>query len=456
MDRLIIASVQQRIRVFATLDNYRNELRRFLRIAQHKHASLIVFPELGATMLVPPMLQDAKTKLLKHTELGRRRKAPLWQRYTAGVTWQLASRLPRTFTQTLIDYLSTNKEALWQTYCTFFGELAEQAQVTIVAPSGYFADPADGVVRNIAGVFGTDGQLLGYQAKVMLHEQDKLIAAPGYDWNVIETAVGSIGILLGSDMLHPEIARLLAYKGVEVLVGQGACNATVSYQQLRAGLLARMQDNQLFATASFLVGQNDMSGQEKIQYIGRSAIFAPQELTPRFNGVLVEMGSASSEGVLSADWNFLALHQLWQLSDTPLRKEAAPKQIERIVASLYARLENLAQQVELTSPDLLERVKDEPATDRKRTLRLDELPVSTTITRRWPPNKIDYAIVNPLTTNMPDLSHSSASTTAPPLSQPSGTPNEETRPIGSSTNPHSAAEDETEEMDALSESKSDE
>lgn len=446
MERLIVASVQQRIRVFATLDNYRSELQRFLRIAQHKHAALVIFPELGATMLVPPMLRDTRVALLKYAEAGRRRKAPLWQRYSSTLSARLAAFLPATFAQTIGGYLAVTGSALWQTYCDFFGELAKQANVTIVAPSGYLPDPSDGVVRNISGVFGPDGSLLGYQAKVMLHQQDRALAESGSDWDVIQTEAGAIGILIGNDVLYPEIGRLLAYKGAEILVGQGACAATVLYQKLRSGLLARMQDNQLFAAASFLVGKNDLAGQANLQYVGRSAIFAPQELTPRFNGVLVEMGSPSSEGVLSADWNYVALRKLWDLSDTPLRKEVPFKHVGRVIASLYARLQH--------APDLLEENSWSADTSSEQglltssmgILRLDELPVTTTITRRWPPNKVDYSAVDLLTAEMPELAQFSGTTTPP----------ERTRSPYEESVSHSAAEDETEEMDVLSELRSDE
>ncbi len=47
MDRLIVACVQERMRVFARLEDYRHELQRFLRIAQYKHASLVIFSRIG-------------------------------------------------------------------------------------------------------------------------------------------------------------------------------------------------------------------------------------------------------------------------------------------------------------------------------------------------------------------------------------------------------------------------
>ncbi|MCB0088928.1 MAG: hypothetical protein KDE54_13525, partial [Caldilineaceae bacterium] len=74
-----------------------------------------------------------------------------------------------------------------------------------------------------------------------------------------------------------------------MLVSLGACTELVEYNKIRAGILARMQDNQLFGVASFLVGRNSLYGRKRSDFVGKSAIFAPQELTPKLNGVLVEM-----------------------------------------------------------------------------------------------------------------------------------------------------------------------
>lgn len=440
-ERVIVACVQQRMRVFATVDDYRNELHRFLRIAQHKHASLVIFPELGGSMLIPPLLRNSRISLLKYAELGNRRRTSLWRRYTGRVAGWVASRFPHDFATTVAACLDVAGNELWSVYCALFGELAEQYQITLVAPSGYFPDPVDGKVRNITAVFGPEGSMLGYQAKVMLYGADQPIAEAGMDWNVIQTEVGGIGILLGSDVLYPEIGRLLAYKGAEILIGQGACPTTVLYQKLRAGTLARMQDNQLFAAASYLVGRNDLNGREELQYNGRSAIFAPQELTPRFNGVLVEMGSQSSEGVLSADWNYVALQKLWELSDTPIRRNIPIKQIGRVMAGLYTRLQH--------APNLLDDGHSESMlTDEQQLfqgtsiLQLDELTVTSTITRRWPPAKLDYSSVDTMAAEMPELSQSTVVTgDARSPGHAVDTPLEDYLA--------STAEDETEEMEAL-------
>ncbi|NJN82390.1 MAG: hypothetical protein HC802_09040 [Caldilineaceae bacterium] len=311
MDRLTIASMQIRMRLPQTREDYLTDLRRFLRVAETKNARLVLFPELAAVMLAPPMLDDTRSNLLKRADQGRRKNASIWQRLTGSLASSAASLLKADFRTGIASLLDVTGRDLWQAYVEVFGGLAREFSMTIVAPSAYLPDPADGVVRNMTAVFGVNGELLGVQSKVVLHPEDVDLAQPGATWEVIHTEVGRIGVMIGSDVLYPEVGRLLAYQGAEILVSLAACPNPVLYNKLRAGILARMQDNQLFAAASYLVGDNQLSRGLREPFVGKSAIFAPQELTPRFNGVMVEMGSLRSEGVVAAEWDFVALKRLW-------------------------------------------------------------------------------------------------------------------------------------------------
>ncbi|MEZ4676192.1 MAG: hypothetical protein R2932_18360 [Caldilineaceae bacterium] len=79
--------------------------------------------------------------------------------------------------------------------------------------------------------------------------------------------------------------------------------------------------------------------------------------------------------------------------------------------------------------------------------------MASTITRRWPPIKLDYSSVNLLTTEMPDLAHSAKSSGS---RQPTNDVQPKHVNHSPSTSVSTAAEDETEEMDALPEHRSDE
>ena len=395
MKTLIVACIQQKMRLPQTLEEYRDDLRRFLRAAANKRARLVVFPELAGVMVIPPLLGGFQANLLKRADLARRRQTGLWQKVSGGVSGALAGWLNSDFRQMTGALLTTQPEIVWDAYDDVFGGLAQEFDVTLVAPSAYLPDPLDGVLRNLAVVYGPGGERLGYQAKRVLHPEDEDLAQSGHEWNIIPTPVGQIGLMLGGDLLYPEVGRLLAYQGAELLIAQGAATDRVLYEKLRAGMLARMQDNQLFAAISFLVGHNEFSRRQRDPFVGRSSVLAPQELTPRASGILVEASNSRTESVLSAVWDYEALAELWETSDTPVRSHLPLDAVGPALAQLYKKMnqlpkgpEALLAAPEIQEPEPRERLveEEERIAVLKRTksiLSLDDLPVLASVTSYW-------------------------------------------------------------------------
>ncbi|RME65251.1 MAG: hypothetical protein D6790_02110 [Caldilineae bacterium] len=436
METLIVACVQQKMRLPQTLEDHRQDLRRFLRLAVNKQARLVIFPELAGMMVAPPLLAGFQASLLKRADLARRRQTTLWQKLSGSLAGSLARMLQVDLRRLVAGLLELDGAAVWQAYVDVYAGLAKEFDVTLVAPSAYLPDPLDGVIRNLSVVFGPDGAQLGYQAKGVLHPEDEDLAQPGNEWRVIQTDVGRIGLMLGSDMLYPEVGRLLAYQGAEILIGQGAATDRALYEKLRSGMLARMQDNQLFAAISFLVGPNELSLRQRKPFIGKSAILAPQELTPDASGVLVEMSNYRSESVLTAAWDFPALRELWETSDTPVRRRLPMESLGPALAQLYQRMQQLPRpgdqpalpgSVEGASPEHLD---------------LDELPVLASVTERWPLPQSesdatpDQPPERPTEEGSADFLRAAMRSPAPEESDAAG------RPATNET-------DETQEMDAL-------
>lgn len=376
MEKVVVACIQQKMRLPEDREVHREDLARFLRVASNKGARLVLFPELGGVMCTAPLLDGFQANLFKRADRARRRSAGIWQRM-GGKFASLALRfLDTDYRRLLAGLLEIQPQQVWEEYDSLYSGLAKEFALTLVAPSAYLPDPLDGVIRNLAVVYGPDGELLGYQPKGILHPEDQDLAQPGSDWRVIQTDVGRIGLMLGSDMLYPEVGRLLAYQGAEILLGQGAASDRAMYEKLRAAMLARMQDNQLFAAISFLVGENAFGRRGKDPYAGKSAILAPQEMTPRSSGILVEMTGFRSESVLAALWDFPALAELWESSDTPVRSGLPMEQVGPLLAQLYQKMQQLPggrrdESAALPAPQSFGRS-------------LDDLPVQATVTARWP------------------------------------------------------------------------
>ena len=445
-DRLVVACVQQKMRLPLTTDEYREELRRFLRVAAGKQARLVVFPQMGGVMAAPPILRDFRSQLLKQADRGARRQASLWQRALGAMAGLAAGLVRADFRSGLVALLDVAGADLWQATQETFGGLAREFGITLVAPSAYLPDPVDGVIRELTCVFGNNGELLGRQAKVVAAAEDQGLAQPGTTWDVIATEVGRLGIILGNDVLYPEVGRLLAYQGADALVVQAACADALHYNKIRAGTLARMQDNQVFAVLSCMVGVNRLGRGAVKAYVGKSAIFAPQELTPRENGVLVEMGTARAEGVLAAPWEYAALRRLWETSATPLRRQLPVQQAGQMLAQLYARLQGLpapdhaAQAAVEDTQAAMTAITSSPS---KSTLQLEDLAVIGSVTHVWP-SLADAAVAGEVVVDAAvagELDLSSATDLDDGVSA-----KELQRPVSDKP---ALTEDETDEMDAV-------
>jgi predicted amidohydrolase len=213
-----------------------------------------------------------------------------------------------------------------------------------VAGSAYLPD-AGGVIRHRVTVFGPDGAVLGRHDKMMLSREDEGWAAAGDTWHVVATPVGRLGILLGEESLYPESGRVLAYQGADLLVTLAAAGSEAFAAYVRQGTLAQAQENRCFAMTSFLVGKNRLSPDENTSgvFVGKSGIYAPLEMTPRYSGVLVEMGTGEAEGLLTAELDRDRLHELWESGVEPVRRRMPANLFASYLPALYSSRRTLAE-----------------------------------------------------------------------------------------------------------------
>lgn len=140
----------------------------------------------------------------------------------------------------------------------------------------------DGRYFNSAPFIGRDGAILGAYRKTHLFDapnrpdilpgmmESKKVAA-GDELPVFETDAGRIGVFVCSDLRFPEIARVQALKGAQILV---CCSAFLSprFDHWEFFLRARACENQVFVVASGQYGQEPASG---IGFVGRSCVVDP-------------------------------------------------------------------------------------------------------------------------------------------------------------------------------------
>ena len=318
MQEIVVGCVQLRIRLPQAREELEEHLLRFARLAQTKRTRLLIFPQYSGLMAAALVTTGARSGLLRQADQARRANASFWTRAQAKLAGGAAGVLGADFGKSLEGALIQRPDDVREAVTSLFSAIARHHGMTVVAGSAYLQDE-DGAIRHIALVFGPDGQELGAQAAVTLRRDENPLVEAGRGWQAIQTPVGRLGILLGYDMLYPETGRALAYAGAEALIGLSATSKPVMYARQRQGLLSRVEDNQLFGAMSFAVGYNPFTPADEQPYFGRSLLAAPISMTPRHNGVLVEMGTDSTEGLITAEWDYAALRASWEEDEPPLR-----------------------------------------------------------------------------------------------------------------------------------------
>ncbi|MGE5704098.1 MAG: carbon-nitrogen hydrolase family protein [Clostridia bacterium] len=133
-----------------------------------------------------------------------------------------------------------------------------------------FPEVSEGRYYNSAVFIEKDGQIKGVYRKVHLFDKERGFFTPGDDCPVMETACGArIGLMMTYDVEFPEMARVYAVNGAQVLLVLNAHNVPFEPHQ-ELFLRARGLENQLFVAAANTVGL-----QETTLFFGESAVISP-------------------------------------------------------------------------------------------------------------------------------------------------------------------------------------
>lgn len=151
-------------------------------------------------------------------------------------------------------------------------EVAARLGVHLVWPT-YERGAERGTVYNSAAMLGPDGALLGVYRKTHpfcseLRRRGGWVT-PGDDTSVIDTELGRIGMTICFDGDFPELSRIEAVQGAEVIVRPSALLRSADIWELTCR--ARAYDNHVYVVGANAVGV-DPAG---VLYFGNSMIVTP-------------------------------------------------------------------------------------------------------------------------------------------------------------------------------------
>jgi len=125
------------------------------------------------------------------------------------------------FCQTENPEIFNQAETIPGTSTERFGALAKELNVVLVL--SLFEKRSAGLYHNTAVVIEKDGTIAGKYRKMHIPDDpayyEKFYFTPGdLGFELIETSVGKLGILVCWDQWYPEAARLMAMAGAEILI----------------------------------------------------------------------------------------------------------------------------------------------------------------------------------------------------------------------------------------------
>ncbi|MGE0788710.1 MAG: GNAT family N-acetyltransferase [Sandaracinaceae bacterium] len=191
-------------------------------------------------------------------------------------------------------------------YRSILAGLATKHELYIVGGS-HPTRVENGEIRNTAHLFTPNGEV---HTQDKLHvtpaERDEYGISPGTNIYLFETAYARIGIPVCYDIEFPELCRLLAIAGAEILMTPFSTDERRAYLRVRYSAHARAVENVVYVVLSGSVGNLPQVENFLINY-GQAAICTPSDIAFPGEGIAA-VAETTTETVVIADLDLDALH----------------------------------------------------------------------------------------------------------------------------------------------------
>jgi predicted amidohydrolase/ribosomal protein S18 acetylase RimI-like enzyme len=261
-----ICVVQYELRRVATFGDFARQCDYFTEIASDYKSDFILFPELLTAQLL---------SLVRAPRPG------------------LAARKIAEFTKR---------------YLELFTGLAIRYNVNIIGGS-HFTHEGD-KLHNVSYLFRRDGTLAKqYKMHITPNERRWWGVLPGNALDVFDTDRGKIAILIDYDVEFPELARIAADKGAQILFVPFDTDSRYGYMRVKSCAQARCVENHVYAAIAGCVGTLPLVENADIHY-AQSGIYTPSDVQFSRDMVAAEC-TANVETVIvhEVDLDLIRLHR---------------------------------------------------------------------------------------------------------------------------------------------------
>jgi predicted amidohydrolase/GNAT superfamily N-acetyltransferase len=190
-----------------------------------------------------------------------------------------------------------------------FSELAISYNINII--SGSMPEIIGGRLYNVGYICKRDGTVERYEKLHVTPDEAKVWGMEGgTELKVFDTDCGKIGVLICYDVEFPELSRLLAEDGMDILFVPFLTDTQNGYSRVRNCAQARAIENECYVAIAGSVGNLPKVHNMDIQF-AQSMVFTPCDFAFPSNGIKAE-ATPNTEMILIADVDIDLLRELNQ------------------------------------------------------------------------------------------------------------------------------------------------
>ncbi len=213
---------------------------------------------------------------------------------------------PELLTMQLLSFMPTERPAqsarrlslFTSRYVEFFNQLAIKYNINIIGGSHFNVENDN--LYNIGYLFRRDGTI-GKQYKIQITPSEKKWwgVKGGHKIEVFDTDCGKIAIALCYDVQFPELVRIAAIKGAQILFVPYNTDERRGYLRVRYCSQARAIENQMYVAITGCVGNLPKVENLDIHF-SQSAIFTPSDVEFSREGIATE-ATPNTETIIYQD-----------------------------------------------------------------------------------------------------------------------------------------------------------
>jgi predicted amidohydrolase len=190
-----------------------------------------------------------------------------------------------------------------------FTELAITYNINVI--TGSMPEIKDGLLYNVGYLCRRDGTTERYEKLHVTPDEARVWGMQGgSELKAFDTDCGKIGILICYDCEFPELSRLLADEGMDILFVPFLTDTQNGYSRVRNCSQARAIENECYVAIAGSVGNLPKVHNMDIQF-AQSMVFTPCDFSFPANGVKAE-ATPNTEMILIADVDIDLLRELNQ------------------------------------------------------------------------------------------------------------------------------------------------